>query len=228
LKDLKKDLESVKILGIAGSPRHGNTEILVKEALKSAESIGNVETSFLHIGGLKINPCNACFRCFEEGTNERPCPTHDDDMKMVYPKLIEADGLILGSPVYYGGISSQLKTMIDRTEPLVRYTKNLGGKLANKVGGAIVVGYNRNGGQETAIQMIHHFFLVHDMIIVGTGPEDTPGCYYGGSGVTYPKRSRIVNAVMDDELGFKSSRGVGRRVAEVAKLLKTGLGMRGR
>ena len=223
---MKSEISSVKILGIVGSPRHGNTEILVKEALKSAEALGKVETRLLHIGGLKINPCKACFRCFEEGTAERPCPTHDDDMKKVYPMLIEADGLILGSPVYYGGISGQLKTMIDRTEPLVRYTKALGGRLANKVGGAIVVGYNRNGGQETAIQMIHHFFLVHDMIIVGTGPEETPGCYYGGSGVTYPKRSRIANAVLDDELGLKSSRGLGRRVAEVAKLLKTGLSIR--
>ncbi len=110
---------------------------------------------------------------------------------------------------------------MDRTEPFVRYARTgYGGGLSNKVGGAIAVGYNRNGGQETSIQMIHAYFLVHDMIVVGSGPVETPGCYYGGGAVTHPKRSRIRDAVLDDELGLRSARGVGRKVAEVAKMVK--------
>jgi multimeric flavodoxin WrbA len=218
-----KNVTSVKILGVVGSPRRGNTEILVKEALKSAEELGNVETEILHLHPLKINPCIACFRCFDEAENGRACPSFEDDMEKVYPKLADSDGIIIGSPVYFGGISGELKVLLDRTEPFVRYARTgYGGGLSNKVGGAIAVGYNRNGGQETTIQMIHSYFLVHDMIVVGSGPQETPGCYYGSGAVTYPKRSRILNAVLEDELGVRSSRGLGRKVALVAKILKAG------
>jgi multimeric flavodoxin WrbA len=217
------DVTSVKILGVVGSPRRGNTEILVKEALKSAEELGSVETEILHLRPLKINPCIACFRCFDEAENGRTCPSFEDDMEKVYPKLAENDGIIIGSPVYFGGISGELKVLLDRTEPFVRYARTgYGGGLSNKVGGAIAVGYNRNGGQETTIQMIHSYFLVHDMIVVGSGPQETPGCYYGGGAVTYPKRSRILNAVLEDELGVRSARGLGRKVALVAKMVKAG------
>ncbi len=218
---MTKNVTSVKILGVVGSPRRGNTEILVKEALKSAEELGNVETEILHLHPLKINPCIACFRCFNEAENGRACPSFEDDMEKVYPKLADSDGIIIGSPVYFGGISGELKVLLDRTEPFVRYARtDYGGGLSNKVGGAIAVGYNRNGGQETTIQMIHSYFLVHDMIVVGSGPQETPGCYYGGGAVTYPKRSRILNAVLEDELGVRSARGLGRKVALVAKMVK--------
>lgn len=218
-----KNVTSVKILGVVGSPRRGNTEILVKEALKSAEELGNVETEILHLHPLKINPCIACFRCFDEAENGRACPSFEDDMEKVYPKLADSDGIIIGSPVYFGGISGELKVLLDRTEPFVRYARTgYGGGLSNKVGGAIAVGYNRNGGQETSIQMIHSYFLVHDMIVVGSGSQETPGCYYGGGAVTYPKRSKILNAVLEDELGLRSARGLGRKVAQVAKMVKAG------
>lgn len=213
--------EDVKILGIVGSSRHGNTEILVKEALKTAEENQGVESEMLHIAPLKVNPCIACFRCFDEKDSPRGCPSFDDDMEKVYQKLAECDGLIIGSPVYFGGITGELKTFLDRTEPLVRYARTgYGGGLSNKVGGGIAVGYNRNGGQETSIQMIHSYFLVHDMIVVGSGPAETPGCYYGGGAVTYPKRSRVRDAVLEDELGLRSSQGIGRKVAQVAKMVK--------
>ena len=213
--------KDVKILGIIGSPRHGNTEILVKEALKATENVGGVKTEVLHVAPLKVNPCIACFRCFDEIGSTRGCPSFDDDMEKIYPKLAECDGIIIGSPVYFGGITGELKTFLDRTEPFVRYARTgYGGGLSNKVGGAIAVGYNRNGGQETSIQMIHNYFLVHDMIVVGSGPVETPGCYYGGGAVTYPKRSRIRDAVLEDELGLRSSNGLGRKVALVAKMVR--------
>ena len=213
--------EPVRILGIVGSPRKGNTDLLVREALKSAEAVGNVEIELMPIVDLKIHPCVACFRCFDEKTGTRVCPSFEDDMEKVYPKLARSDGIIIASPVYFGGITGQLKTLLDRTEPFVRYARTgYGGGLSNKVGGAIAVGYNRNGGQETSIQMIHSYFLVHDMIVVGSGPAETPGCYYGGGSVTYPKRSRILDAAAEDELGLRSARGLGEKVAKVAGLVK--------
>ncbi len=213
--------EPVRILGIVGSPRRGNTELLVNEALKSAEAVGNVETEVLRIARLKIHPCVACFRCFDENDGTHVCPSFEDDMEKVYPMLARSDGIIIASPVYFGGITGQLKTLLDRTEPFVRYARTgYGGGLSNKVGGAIAVGYNRNGGQETSIQMIHSYFLVHDMIVVGSGPVETPGCYYGGGSVTYPKRSKILDAVAEDELGLRSAMGLGEKVAKIASMVK--------
>jgi len=218
---MAKTAEPVKILGIVGSPRKGNTDLLVREALKSAEAVGNVETELMPIAGLNIHPCVACFRCFDKKTGTRVCPSFEDDMEKVYPKLARSDGIIIASPVYFGGITGQLKTLLDRTEPFVRYARTgYGGGLSNKVGGAIAVGYNRNGGQETSIQMIHSYFLVHDMIVVGSGSAETPGCYYGGGSVTYPKRSRILDAAAEDELGLRSARGLGEKVAKVSSLVK--------
>ena len=215
--------DSVKILGIVGSPRAGNTEILVEEALRASEALGGVETDIIRIAPMNINPCVSCFRCFSSEEKVRGCPTFDDDMTNVYPRLAETDGIVIGTPVYFGGIYGKLKVFLDRTEPFVRYARTgYGGGLANKVGGAIAVGYNRNGGQETSIQMLHSYFLVHDMIVVGSGSEEAPGCYYGGGAVTWPTRSRVKDAVLRDELGLKSARGVGRRVAEVAQIIKRG------
>ncbi len=98
-----------KILGISGSPRrHGNTEILLDRALDGASQAGAVVEKIV-VSELCIGPCRGCFRCIKNGV----CAIRDD-MRLVYRKLDEADGIILASPVYFGSISSQLKTMIDR------------------------------------------------------------------------------------------------------------------
>ena len=63
------------------------------------------------------------------------------------------------------------------------------------------------------------YFQVHNMIVVGSGGEPTPGCYNGGAGTTYPQKGDIRDAVLADELGLKSSRNLGRRVADVVMML---------
>jgi multimeric flavodoxin WrbA len=139
-------------------------------------------------------------------------------MDEIYPKLKDCHGLILATPVYFGQISGQMKTFMDRTEPLLRYAKGQWKfALKDKVGGAIAMGGNRNGGQETTLQAIHHFFLIHDMVIVGTGPDERPGCYLGAAATTHPKRGRIKDAVREDELGLRAARILGKRVGEVTR-----------
>lgn len=191
----------VKIIGIVGSPRNeGNTNNLVKEALKSAKEFG-ADTEIINLGSADIEPCIACDIC--KATGE--CAIYDD-MPGILTKLIKSQGIIIGSPVYFGNVTAQLKMLMDRSRPL-----RMDFKLKNKVGGAISVGGSRNGGQETTIRAIHEFMLIHDIIIVGDG---APLAHYGGTGVGGSKEDD-----QSDEIGLETSRNLGRRVADLAAKL---------
>jgi multimeric flavodoxin WrbA len=85
----------VTILGISGSPRHGNTEILVKEALEGAES-HEAQTSLISLAGKRIMPCVACDTCISG--DDSGC-IFDDDMSEIYPKFDSVDGIIFGAPI---------------------------------------------------------------------------------------------------------------------------------
>ena len=184
-----------------GSPRtDGNTAFLVETALKSAEEAG-AETEIINLGSATIEPCIACDIC--KATGE--CAIYDD-MGEIMEKLMDADGMIIGSPVYFGSVTSQLKMFIDRSRPLRGSFK-----LKNKIGGALAVGASRNGGQESTIATIHDFLLIHDAVIVGDG---APMAHYGGTGVGGPKGS-----TEQDEVGMATSKNLGKRVAELAALI---------
>ncbi|MDO5836483.1 MAG: flavodoxin family protein, partial [Methanobacterium sp.] len=122
-----------------------------------------------------------------------------DDMAEILEKMTESQGLIIGSPVYFGNMTSQLKMLIDRSRPL-----RMDYKLKNKVGGAIATGGSRNGGQETTISAIHEFLLIQDALVVGDGD---PLAHYGGTGV---------GNTSSDEIGLQTSHNLGKRVAEMA------------
>ena len=105
--------ESMKVLGIHGSPRRGgNTETLLREFLRGCkEGGGEVEEVFLR--ELKITPCLEIYACKKEGQ----CPIQDD-MKALYPKLAGADVLTVASPIFFYSVSAHLKAMIDRCQAL--------------------------------------------------------------------------------------------------------------
>lgn len=146
----------MKILGIVASPREeGNTEILVKAVLKSAEEVG-AQVDLLSLHNKKISPCDGCMSC----EKTKKCRIIDDEMKDIYGKLIWADGIIFGSPVYFWNVSAQAKILIDRSF-LFRHDRNLKGKM----GGGVVVA-NRMGCT-SALNAINSFFLIHRIIPVG-------------------------------------------------------------
>ena len=126
--------------------------------MESAKEVG-AETDLINLGSAEIEPCIACDICKSTGE----CAIYDD-MQNISKKLEEADGLILGSPVYFGNVTSQMKMFMDCSRPL-----RIDFKLRDKVAGAISVGASRNGGQETTISAMHEFLLIHDAIIVGDG-----------------------------------------------------------
>jgi multimeric flavodoxin WrbA len=209
-----------RILGISGSPRRGNTELLLRAALDAAEAAGDICTETILLRQKTINHCAGCFRCYEPGA--AGCVTFTDSMGEITSRLIECDGLILATPVYFGAVTGLMKTFMDRTEPLLRYAPPpLHCAMRNKIGAGIAVGGNRNGGQEATLQAIVHFFMIHDMIPVGAGPDEQPGCYLGAaafSGVDPDLDERIKTAVERDEIGLRAAGIVGRRVAEALQL----------
>ncbi len=191
----------LKITGIVGSPRKGgNTEFLVSNALEAAGELG-ADTEAIYLGSAEIEPCVACDICKSTGK----CAIYDD-MSDILDEISSSNGLVIASPVYFGSVTSQLKMFIDRSRPLRGDFR-----LKNVVGGAISVGGSRNGGQETTISAIHQFMLIHDMIVVGDG---SPLAHYGGTGVGV-----TLEDMGSDEIGLKTSRNLGRRVAEVASLI---------
>lgn len=219
--------QELGILGIAGSPRKGGAEILLKEALSAAEATGEIVTEFITLRKEEIHYCDGCFRCCHD--QDRPgCRSHRDSMDTIDRSLINCQGLILATPVYFGGVTAQMKTFMDRTEPLLRYSPGpWHAAMRNKIGAAIVVGANRNGGQEATIQALHHFFFVHDMMTVGTGPDERPGCYLGAaafSGIIDDVPDTAVKAVLEDNLGMRAAAIIGRRVAEAVKIVFSGQG----
>jgi len=103
----------VKVLGIFGSPRRGgNTETLLEEALKGAEKEG-AHVERLYLGDVTITPCKECHGCDDTGK----CIVLDD-MGKIYPKLLEADVVILASPIFFYGVTAWAKALIDRSQAL--------------------------------------------------------------------------------------------------------------
>lgn len=223
----------VKILGIVGSPRKGgNTEVMVRAALEAAEDLGGVQTDIILMAGKKVSPCTGCHHCwFHDGV----CAVKDDAAGMIQ-KMAEADGLVVGSPVYFGSMTATLKSLLERCLKLNRMKKQSDSMesmayeavkseevifpLRNKVGGALSVGGVRSGGQERVIIDIHGFFLLNDVIVVTDGGIRTPEVHphFGGVGIGRGRKQ-----VEEDAYGIATSKSVGLRVAEVAKFVKLGM-----
>jgi multimeric flavodoxin WrbA len=112
----------MKVLGISGSPRgkQSNTKRLVERVLEGAQSSG-AEIELIDLSGLKLEYCIACGRCYVTGV----C-IHKDDFASIMEKMYAADGLVLGSPVYFNSVTAQLKTVFDRLSDAIHCQRFLG------------------------------------------------------------------------------------------------------
>ena len=145
----------MKILGIVGSLRqNSNTGILIKEAMAGAKEAG-AEVEILDLIGKNIAPCNGCNFCADAGE----CSINDD-MQSIYDKLEEADGVFIGTPVYFWSVSGQVKVFIDRTFALMQ-----SGKLRGKVGGIAVVA--RRAGCAHTYSFLTDYFAMMRMTLAG-------------------------------------------------------------
>ncbi|NIA03481.1 MAG: flavodoxin family protein [Nitrospirae bacterium] len=197
----------IKIFGISGSPRQGATDYIVHESLKYLEEKYEVETRYFSARGKKLNFCIHCDYCVKK----RVGCVHKDDMLEFYDGLEWADGIIFGTPVYQGNLSAQTKTMMDRCRAMVAKDPDI---LRNKVGAALAVGGDRMGGQEIAIQSIHHFYIISEMIPVGGGSF---GANLGG---TFWSKDRLAEGAAEDEEGHRSMRKTMNRMMKTLAVTK--------
>ncbi len=190
----------IKILGISCSPRKGKTTAAsLGVCLQAAQEVSDrIETELIELAGLKINGNVAAGIPLAEG--------EQDDFPALVPRLRDPKvrGIIIGTPVYFGNMSSLCKAFLDRC--IVLYQDDLA--LSNKVAGVLAVGGTRNGGQEVTIQSVQVSLFCQEMILVGNGrPSSRLGAtvWSGAEG-----------GVLKDEFGITTARTLGRRVAEVA------------
>jgi len=160
-----------RMVGIVGSNRpHGNTEAAVRAALSGAAE-GGLEIELIKLKDYRVEHCRGCYEAHQKPSGR--CVI-DDDMALLCGKLAQADALVIGSPVYFGGITGLLRVFMDRSGPLW-------GKLAGKPVGVITVGEDRFGGQELAGQEIAVFCAAHKMrlaawpLALQSPPGDRPG-----------------------------------------------------
>ncbi|MBP7937632.1 MAG: flavodoxin family protein [Phycisphaerae bacterium] len=190
----------LKIVGVCCSPRKGKTTAAAMRACLDAAKAASpgVEVELIELAGMKIPGDVAAGVPLQPGEK--------DDFPAVAEKISGADvaGIIVGTPVYFGNMSSLCKAFLDRC---MVFRKN-SFALGNKVGGVLAVGAARNGGQELTVQSVLAAMLCQEMIVVGDG---RPTAHIGGTLLNNGK-----DDISGDEFGLSTARNLGRRVAEVA------------
>lgn len=206
----------IRILGISGSPvKDGNTEALLREALRAPAAEPGVETESIHLSALEISGCRHCNACVKGQTAEKYCAV-SDGMDAIYPALLRADAVLLATPVHIGRMSGLMSNMIDRLRVFV-YGNFHAGKLKDKVGAALVVAFLRHGGLETTLGNLNAAFALFQMIAVGQGglvltSADGKGKVIRG----------IRHMALEDSFGLSSAKAVAARALELARIVRAG------
>ncbi|MCP4180800.1 MAG: flavodoxin family protein [bacterium] len=152
----------MKVIAFNGSPRKsGNTHILIQTVFEELKKEG-IKTEEINIATKPYRGCMGCQKCFENGDGK--CIIKTDDLNDQFAKMIEADGIILGSPVYCGDLSGQMKSFIDRTSFL--NFANGGNVLARKIGTGVMA--VRRAGALPTLHSLNSFFTICQMIVVGS------------------------------------------------------------
>jgi len=187
----------MKVLGINCSPRKGgNTEILIKEVFKALEKEG-IKTDFFQLGGKKVSGCVACMKCKKK--EDGRCHEKNDVINECIEKMVKADAIIIGSPVYHADLTADAKALIEVASYALRAS---GSPLKYKIGAAVIA--VRRGGAIHAFDSINHFFLINEMIV--------PGSIYWNIGI-----GREKGEVLKDEEGLKTMKVLGENMAWLLK-----------
>ena len=154
------DLSEKLVVAVSGSPRpQGNTVQLARHALGPAEEAG-LQTELISLAGKDIRGCQACGWCRDRKESEAPRCKIEDDFGPVFERMLAADALLLGSPVYFGSATPEIKATIDRA--------GFAGRDAfrRKVGAPFTVA--RRAGQNYTFAQLMYFFMICDMIVPGS------------------------------------------------------------
>jgi multimeric flavodoxin WrbA len=191
----------LKVIAFNGSPRiNGNTKQSLQMVLAELEKEG-IETELIQLGGRKVFGCLACGKCRETKNNR--CIRQDDEMNTFIQKMIEADGIIIGSPTYVSNVSTEVKALIDRCAFVNK--ANSGDILRGKVGAAVVS--VRRAGATFTYSAINFFFGTAEMIIPSS---------------SYWNMTLSLNPgdVQQDEEGIQTFRTLGKNMAKLLKQVR--------
>ena len=186
----------MKILLINGSPkREGNTFIALSEVAKTLEAEG-IETEIMHVGHKDIHGCIACGKCKEQGR----C-VFDDMVNEVNRKFAQADGVVIGSPVYYASPAGTLISFLDRLFYSASFDKSM------KVGASIAVA--RRGGTTATFDVLNKYFTISNMPVV-------PSQYWNNV------HGRMPGEAAQDAEGLQTMRQLARNMAFLVKSIQLG------
>lgn len=186
-----------KVIAFNGSARkHGNTAMLIDAVLRELISEG-IETEVYDLAGKPIKGCIACYQCFKN--KDRRCAVEDDVLNECIARMIEADGILLGSPTYFADVSAAMKALIERSGMVSRANDDM---LRRKVGAGIVA--VRRAGAAHVFSSLNYFFLISQMIV--------PGSSYWNIGI-----GREPGEVKNDSEGLQTMKTLGQNIAWLLK-----------
>ena len=190
----------MKAVAFNGSSRKGgNTELLLGEVLKVLEDNG-ISTELIRVGGKDVRGCIACMKCRKKGDGQ--CHQENEFLNKCIKKMLKADIIIIGSPVYFSDVTAETKALID----IAGYSmRGAGNPLKRKIGAAVIA--VRRTGAMHALDTINHFFLINEMII--------PGSSYWNIGI-----GREKGDVLNDEEGIKTMKKLGENIAWLAEKIQ--------
>jgi multimeric flavodoxin WrbA len=183
----------MRVVAFNGSSRReGNTKALLSIVLNELEDEG-IGTELVSLAGRPIHGCIACYKCFEN--KDRRCAVATDDMGDHIAKMVEADGIVLGSPTYFADVSASMKALIERAGMVARANGNM---FRRKVGAPVVA--VRRAGATHVFSSLNFFFLIGEMIV--------PGATYWNMGFGLKPGD-----VMDDGEGVATMKALGANMA---------------
>ena len=187
----------MKVVAFNGSPRPGgNTAQAIETVFEELKKEG-IETEVIQIGGKKLAGCIGCRKCFEN--KDMKCTLHDDGMNEYIAKMASADGIIIGSPVYYGNVTTAIKALIERCGQVSRANGDL---LSRKIGAPVVA--VRRGGANFTYAAINFFFGIMQMPIATSS--------YWNQTVARDKGDFV-----KDEEGIRTFQNLGKNMAWLLK-----------
>ena len=187
----------MKVIAFNGSARKdGNTAILLNTVMDELKAEG-IDAEIYHLAGKPIQGCIACYKCFQN--KDRKCSVTKDIINECIEKMLEADGILLGSPTYFADVSAGMKALIERSGMVARANV---GMYKRKVGAGVVA--VRRAGAIHAFSSLNYFFLVSEMIV--------PGSSYWNIG-----RGREPGEVKDDAEGIQTMKVLGQNMAWLLK-----------
>lgn len=191
-------MSAMKVIILNGSPKaKGNTATALHEAERILQEQG-IETEWIHVGHLQIPGCVACNRCWKSGSCK-----FGDIVNEISDKMREADGLLIGSPVYFASPNGTLIALLDRL-----FYSNLHTDWSMKVGASVSIA--RRGGATATMDVLNKYFLKTNMPVV-------PSQYWGIAHGTAP------GEVVQDEEGMQTMRQLALNMAFMIKAIRLGL-----